>query len=167
MTHLNGIQLASERTSQHPEWREPCPKTVWTCTSRVSDASIRCFSRSDRPTTLGWANFCRPHNQSGVSLSKPKINGLCYQYITKCKNITYSNSSSNKLSTNICVLKVWKYLEEDFADVTHILNSLVEPVELEQSQVCLQIVSNLFGLNIDVPKEEKRPKSLGHFLVKF
>ncbi len=147
-------------TSQLLEWREPCPRTVWTCRSRASDASIRCSSRSDHPTSLDWANFCRPHNQSGASLSKPKINELYQQHFCIVWTVSYSY---HMCTTNDCVKKAWEYLEKDFADVTHVLNSLVELVELQQSQVCLQIVSNLFGLNINVSKEEKRPKSLGHF----
>ena len=44
------------------------------------------------------------------------------------------------------------YLEQDLANVAHILNVLVELVELQESQIRFQIVANLFGLNINVSK---------------
>ncbi len=43
--------------------------------------------------------------------------------------------------------------QEDLSDVADVLKSVIELVELEESQVGFQVVADLLGLNIDVPLE--------------
>jgi hypothetical protein len=45
---------------------------------------------------------------------------------------------------------LYSYLEKNLANVAHVLDALVKLVELEESQVGLQVVTDLLGLNVDI-----------------
>jgi hypothetical protein len=51
---------------------------------------------------------------------------------------------------NHLLLLLYFYLEKNLANVAHVLDALVKLVELEESQVGLQIVTDLLGLNVDI-----------------